>query len=144
MSAQPIHPREPDRVPRNAEGIAAALDSVRRIDFYRELLAAAPEDAEAVLRRWWCEAMLDTDPSGDRFTEAALNGSQRAGMSGAPGGKGDAALCQAIAAVLAAIEGASARSTAVSDIASSWRGHRGEEYGVDMLDSLMLEPGHRA
>ncbi|CAM5677203.1 Replicative DNA helicase OS=Streptomyces antimycoticus OX=68175 GN=SANT12839_049090 PE=3 SV=1 [Streptomyces antimycoticus] len=46
-------------------------------------------------------------------------GSQRAGMSGAPGGKGDAALCQAIAAVLAAIEGASARSTAVSDIASS-------------------------
>ncbi|WP_346161674.1 hypothetical protein [Streptomyces mordarskii] len=61
-------------MPRNAEGIAAALDSVRRIDFYRELLAAAPEDAEAVLRRWWCEAMLDTDPSGDRFTEAALNG----------------------------------------------------------------------
>ncbi|MFC9298646.1 hypothetical protein ACFTWH_11810 [Streptomyces sp. NPDC057011] len=26
MSAQPIHPHEPDRVPRNADGIAAALD----------------------------------------------------------------------------------------------------------------------
>ncbi|MGY0055122.1 hypothetical protein ACWY4P_00780 [Streptomyces sp. LZ34] len=75
MSAQPIHPRtEPDRVPRNAEGIAAALGGERRMEFYRELLAAAPEDAEGVLRRWWCEAMLDTDPSAGRFTEAALNG----------------------------------------------------------------------
>ncbi|WP_431043978.1 hypothetical protein ACQUSR_20175 [Streptomyces sp. P1-3] len=74
MSAQPVHPHEPDRVPRNAEGIAAALDGVKRMEFYRELLAAAPEKAEAVLRRWWCEAMLDTDPSGDRLTEAALNG----------------------------------------------------------------------
>ncbi|WP_184503206.1 hypothetical protein [Streptomyces botrytidirepellens] len=25
------------------------------------------------VRRWWCEAMLDTDPSGDRFT-VGLNG----------------------------------------------------------------------
>ncbi|MFE2498818.1 hypothetical protein [Streptomyces scopuliridis] len=74
MSAQPIHPHEPDRVPRNADGIAAALDGERRMEFYRELLAAAPEQAEAVLRRWWCEAMLDTDPAGDRLTEAALNG----------------------------------------------------------------------
>ncbi|MDX3232542.1 hypothetical protein [Streptomyces sp. ME19-01-6] len=74
MSTQPIHPHEPDRVPRNAEGIAATLDGERRMEFYRELLAAAPEAAEAVLRRWWCEAMLDTDPSGGRFAEAALNG----------------------------------------------------------------------
>ncbi|MFE9007429.1 hypothetical protein ACFYOY_35820 [Streptomyces sp. NPDC007875] len=44
------------------------------MEFYRELLAAAPEDAEAVLRRWWCEATLDTDPAGGRFTEAAVNG----------------------------------------------------------------------
>lgn len=77
MSAQPIHPHEPDRpdrVPRNAEGIAAALAGGRRMEFFRELLAAAPEKAEAVLKRWWCEAMLDTDPAGDRLTEAALNG----------------------------------------------------------------------
>ncbi|WP_413804779.1 hypothetical protein [Streptomyces sp. OE57] len=47
-------------VPRNAEGIAAALEGERRMEFYRELLAAAPEDAEGALRRWWCEAMLDT------------------------------------------------------------------------------------
>ncbi|MFI0901837.1 hypothetical protein [Streptomyces sp. NPDC020983] len=74
MTAQPIHPHEPDRVPRNAEGIAAALDGERRMEFYRELLAAAPEDAGAVLRRWWCEAMLDTDPAGDSLTAAALDG----------------------------------------------------------------------
>ncbi|MEV8057157.1 hypothetical protein AB0P37_11660 [Streptomyces antimycoticus] len=74
MSAQPIQPNEPDRVPRNAGGIAAAIDGERRMEFHRELLAAAPEDVEGGLRRWWCEAMLDTDPSGGRFTEAVLNG----------------------------------------------------------------------
>ncbi|MFP8886803.1 hypothetical protein [Streptomyces mangrovi] len=74
MSAQPIHSHQPDRVPRNAEGIAAALDEARRLEFYRQLLAVAPEDAEGVLKRWWAEAMLDTDPRGDRLTEAALNG----------------------------------------------------------------------
>ncbi|MBD0844206.1 hypothetical protein [Streptomyces sp. TRM68416] len=74
MTAQPIHPHEPERVPRNAEGIAAALDGARRMEFYRELLAAAPEEAEGVLRHWWCEAMLDTDPAGDRLTVAALDG----------------------------------------------------------------------
>ncbi|GAA2965254.1 hypothetical protein [Kitasatospora cinereorecta] len=74
MTAQPIHPHGPERVPRNAEGIAAALDGPRRMEFYRELLAAAPEEAEGVLRRWWCEAMLDTDPAGDRLTAAALDG----------------------------------------------------------------------
>ena len=74
MTAQPIHPNQPERVPRNAEGIAAALDGTSRIDFYRELLAAAPEDARAVLQRWWCTAMLDTDPAGDRLTAAALDG----------------------------------------------------------------------
>ncbi|GEK04465.1 hypothetical protein [Streptomyces sp. 1-11] len=74
MTAQPIHPHGPERVPRNAEGIAATLTGERRMEFYRELLAAAPEEAEGVLRRWWCEAMLDTDPAGDRITAAALDG----------------------------------------------------------------------
>ena len=74
MTAQPIHPHQPDRVPRNAKGIAAVLEGDRRNEFLAELLAAAPEDAEGVLRRWWCEAMLDTDPAGDRLTTAALDG----------------------------------------------------------------------
>ncbi|MBV9314051.1 MAG: hypothetical protein JO100_09985 [Pseudonocardia sp.] len=75
MITQPVHAHEPAPVPRNAEGIGAALSGERRMEFYRELLAAAPEDAEAVLRRWWCEAMLDAaQAAGDRLTEAALNG----------------------------------------------------------------------
>ncbi|MGW2207454.1 hypothetical protein [Streptomyces sp. NPDC001774] len=74
MTAQLIHHHEPDRVPRNANGIAEALDGPRRAEFYRELLAAAPEKAASVLKRWWSEAMLDTDPSGDRLTAGALDG----------------------------------------------------------------------
>lgn len=75
MTAQPVHAHEPAPVPRNADGIGAALSGERRLEFYRELLAAAPENAETVLRRWWCEAMLDVDQDrGDRLTEAALSG----------------------------------------------------------------------
>ncbi|MFI1286464.1 hypothetical protein ACH4U5_37880 [Streptomyces sp. NPDC020858] len=74
MTAQPIHGHEPERVPRNADGIGAALSGERRMEFYRELLAAAPEKAENVLRRWWLEAMLDTDPEADRRADAALAG----------------------------------------------------------------------
>ncbi|MFI9605425.1 DnaB-like helicase C-terminal domain-containing protein, partial [Streptomyces sp. NPDC052043] len=40
MTAQPIQPLEPERVPRNAEGIAAALSGERRMEFYRQLLGA--------------------------------------------------------------------------------------------------------
>ncbi|MFI1015854.1 hypothetical protein [Streptomyces sp. NPDC020965] len=53
MSAQPVHSHEPDRAPRNVGGIAAALDGWRRMEFYRELLAAASKNAEVILRRWW-------------------------------------------------------------------------------------------
>ncbi|RKN36717.1 hypothetical protein [Streptomyces hoynatensis] len=77
MSVQPIHYRHPgdgERVPRTVDGIAGALAAPRRMEFYRELGTAPLERAEAVLRRWWCEAMLDTDPEGDRITAAALDG----------------------------------------------------------------------
>jgi hypothetical protein len=75
MTAQPVHSHPPqDRVPRTVDGIAATLAPARRMEFYRQLGTAPLDQAEAVLRRWWCEAMLDTDPDGDRLTEAALNG----------------------------------------------------------------------
>ncbi|WP_433407001.1 hypothetical protein [Streptomyces sp. CA-146814] len=74
MTAQPIRPHEPERVPRNGEGIASALDGPRRMEFYRELLGAAPEEAEGVLKRWWGEAMLDSDPDGDLLVVAAIDG----------------------------------------------------------------------
>ncbi|MFB7785606.1 hypothetical protein ACFY0N_37090 [Streptomyces vinaceus] len=74
MTAQPIHRHEPARVPRNAEGIAAALTAEARKEFYAELLAAAPEEAKGVLLRWWGRAMLDTDPDRGMRVSAALAG----------------------------------------------------------------------
>ncbi|MFF3864113.1 hypothetical protein [Streptomyces sp. NPDC002209] len=74
MTAQPIYRHEGERVPRNAEGIAAALSGGQRMEFYRELLAAAPEQAKGVLLRWWGQAMLDTDPDADARADAVLAG----------------------------------------------------------------------
>jgi hypothetical protein len=78
LMAQPIQPQADDRtderVPRTADGIGAALSLVRRMEFYRELGTSRVERVEAVLRRWWCEAMFDTDPQGERITAAALDG----------------------------------------------------------------------
>ncbi|MEV6159277.1 hypothetical protein AB0L53_53985 [Nonomuraea sp. NPDC052129] len=76
MSAQPLRPHVPGepRVPRTVDGIAAALQGGRRMEFYRELGTAPLDQAEAVLRRWWCEAMLDTDPEADQIRKAALEG----------------------------------------------------------------------
>ena len=75
MSARPKNPQELSRVPRSAEGIANTLTAARRIEFYGELLTAAPESIQGVLRYWWCEAVLEDSSSvGDRLTEAALAG----------------------------------------------------------------------
>ncbi|MCC3774518.1 hypothetical protein [Streptomyces sp. UNOB3_S3] len=76
MTAQPMRPHvpEPERVPRTYDGIADALQGARRMEFFREFGEAPLERAEAVLRRWWCEAMLDTDPDAERIREAAMAG----------------------------------------------------------------------
>ncbi|MFJ3883027.1 hypothetical protein ACIPW5_36965 [Streptomyces sp. NPDC090077] len=74
MSAQPIQRHEPERVPRNARGIAAALTVEGAKEFYSELLAATPEQAKGVLLRWWGQAMLDTDPGADARADAVLAG----------------------------------------------------------------------
>lgn len=44
------------------------------MEFYRQLGTAPLDQIEEVMRRWWCEAMLDSDPDGDRITEAVLSG----------------------------------------------------------------------
>ncbi|MFJ1938498.1 MULTISPECIES: hypothetical protein [unclassified Kitasatospora] len=75
MSLQPMyhhHPPQP-RVPRIPDGITAALQGGRRIEFYRELGQAPIDQAEQVLNRWWCEAEMDTDPDQDRIIAAARN-----------------------------------------------------------------------
>ncbi|MEU7838196.1 hypothetical protein [Nonomuraea sp. NPDC049129] len=76
MSAQPVHPQVPrePRVPRTVDGIADALQGGRRMEFYRELGTAPLDQAEAILRRWWCEAMLDTDPEAEQIRRAAMDG----------------------------------------------------------------------
>ncbi|MFE1877517.1 hypothetical protein ACFW9N_42870 [Streptomyces sp. NPDC059496] len=74
MTAQPIHRHEPERVPRNARGIADALTPEAAKEFYAELLAARPEEAKGVLLRWWGRAMLESDPGRQRRVEAALAG----------------------------------------------------------------------
>ena len=47
------------RVPRTPDGIAAALQGGRRMEFYRELGQAPIDQVEQVLIRWWCEAEMD-------------------------------------------------------------------------------------
>jgi hypothetical protein len=63
-----------ERVARTADGIAAALTPARRMEFYRELGTSPVHRVEAILRRWWCEAMLDTDPQREHITAAAMEG----------------------------------------------------------------------
>ncbi|MEV6157380.1 hypothetical protein AB0L53_44285 [Nonomuraea sp. NPDC052129] len=61
-------------MPRTVDGIADALQGGRRMEFYRELGTAPLDQAEAILRRWWCEAMLDTDPEAEQIRRAAMDG----------------------------------------------------------------------
>ncbi|MGW2545245.1 hypothetical protein ACWC5I_31305 [Kitasatospora sp. NPDC001574] len=75
MSVQPVHHPQPQpRVQRTPDGIAAALQGGRRMEFYRELGQAPIDQAEQVLNRWWCEAEMDTDPDQDRIIAAARAG----------------------------------------------------------------------
>lgn len=74
MTAQSIRRHEPERVPRNAKGIADALTPEVAKEFYAELLAARPEEAKGVLLRWWGRAMLESDPGRQRRVASALAG----------------------------------------------------------------------
>ncbi|MFE5826673.1 hypothetical protein ACFQ7B_33650 [Streptomyces erythrochromogenes] len=51
---------DPAIVSRNAKGIAAALDDVTRMEFFRQLLAAEPDDIEQLMRRWWAAVTVQT------------------------------------------------------------------------------------
>ena len=79
MSAHAGHDAPEPRVPRTADGIANALSGSRRMEFYRELGTAPMDKAEAVLRRWWCEAMLDTDPAAKEIERELREGRAPAG-----------------------------------------------------------------
>ena len=69
------HPGAPEpRVPRTFDGIADALTEPRRMAFFRQIGTADLDQVQDILKIWWCEAMLDTDPNADRIHHAALNG----------------------------------------------------------------------
>ncbi|MFD7590656.1 hypothetical protein ACFV84_35060 [Kitasatospora sp. NPDC059811] len=75
MSIQPVHHDPDPRVPRTIDGIAAALSGARRMAFYREVgQAQAGEELQHVVATWWGEAMLGTDPDGERVIAAANAG----------------------------------------------------------------------
>ncbi|GAA1023339.1 hypothetical protein Aple_084320 [Acrocarpospora pleiomorpha] len=79
MSAHAGHETPEPRVPRTADGIAAALSGSRRMEFYRQLGTAPMGQVEAVLRRWWAEAMLDSDPAVKDVERELRQGRARAG-----------------------------------------------------------------
>ncbi|WP_327075520.1 hypothetical protein OG196_43095 (plasmid) [Kitasatospora purpeofusca] len=76
MSAAPVHGHHDGRkpVPRTQDGVAAALPSAQRMEFYREMGEADDETIGGVLRRWWLRAELYRDPEGDRIHTAVQTG----------------------------------------------------------------------
>jgi hypothetical protein len=63
------------RVPRTIRGIADALSEERRMEFYRQVLAAeAGQELQNVIATWWGHAMLDTDPDRERVIAAVEAG----------------------------------------------------------------------
>ncbi|GAA0897859.1 MULTISPECIES: hypothetical protein [Streptomyces violaceusniger group] len=76
MTAQPVHPHQPEpRVPRTIGGISEALRGARRAQFFAEVLAAEQgAELDATLTEWWGRAMLDSDPQRDRIHATAEAG----------------------------------------------------------------------
>ncbi|MFF2197554.1 hypothetical protein [Streptomyces sp. NPDC058157] len=81
MSALPQR-REPDRLPRTPNAIAAALNPTRKGTFLEELLAAqAGADMLAVMDRWYLRAVADsTRTDADRAQVAALRSGDQVGV----------------------------------------------------------------
>lgn len=84
MSAAPVHGHHDGRqpIPRTQDGVAAALPSAQRMEFYREMGEAFDETIGGVLRRWWLRAELYRDPEGDRI-HAEIQAGTAPGVSAA-------------------------------------------------------------
>lgn len=74
QAAYQHHDGDEPRVPRTFDGIATALSGARRMEFFRQVGSADLDEATNLLKTWWCEVMLDTDPDADRIRQAAVNG----------------------------------------------------------------------
>jgi hypothetical protein len=76
MSAQPETPGPFwPQIPRTINAISAALTDEKRAEFRQEALAAEQGSAfDAVMNRWWMEAMLDRVPGREQRLADALAG----------------------------------------------------------------------
>lgn len=63
MSAQPIHGANHAPIARTQNAVAAALPAGPRMDFYREMGEASPEEIGQVLTRWWLVVQVAADPA---------------------------------------------------------------------------------
>lgn len=63
MSVQPIHSAHHASIARTQNAVAAALPAGQRMDFYREMGEASPEDIGQVLTRWWLLVQVAADPA---------------------------------------------------------------------------------
>ncbi|MGQ4516376.1 hypothetical protein [Streptomyces sp. DW26H14] len=92
MSAQPEHPAPGRRVPipHTGRAIGDALSAEKRLAFYAELLAAeAGAPINAVLRKWWMEAMFDAVPGRARRLANADEGRNLVPLPDLAGGQGE-------------------------------------------------------
>ncbi|MGW2207105.1 hypothetical protein [Streptomyces sp. NPDC001774] len=87
MSAQSEHPYEPPRLPCTQDAVAAALPPAHRMEFYRDMGHAGPDEIGGVLKNWWLLAMTSKDPEHQR-RRAAESAAFKAGtFEGTPAGE---------------------------------------------------------
>jgi hypothetical protein len=74
VRAQHEHPADPRvrPIPHTIDAVAGALTGAKRMAFYAEIgQAEEGEDINTVLRKWWMEAMFDSQPRrGQRLADA--------------------------------------------------------------------------
>ncbi len=74
MSVQPIHSAHPAPPARTQNAVAAALPPSARMDFYREMGEASPEQIGQVLTRWWLLVQVAADPATAQTAAAVAAG----------------------------------------------------------------------
>jgi hypothetical protein len=80
MSVQPILSAHHAPIARTRNAVASALPAGQRMDIYREMGEASPEQIGQILTRWWLLLKVAADP-----TTAVLHELHHSGTSQAPG-----------------------------------------------------------
>lgn len=89
MTAQPEHPAPDPRVqpiPHTIDAVATALSGAKRMAFYAEIGQAEEGTAiNAVLRKWWMEALFDARPGREQRLADAEGGRNLVPLPGLTG-----------------------------------------------------------